>query len=243
MARRQARRNSNRQGNSPCRILQCTPGGTAPLHQVPDTPRTWVGGRGDDQIDARPGHVHSPTTQGKSAQGVRGEARRGGCAGCPLKYRVAINAGAGRKVWTWRATTQGRSTRAIGGEGAHDVHRSNDRGVSKLDLMRVILRQPRPEHVPRELRLSPGSRLVLLAIIDHCDHEEVVTRCRISKRALARATGIDRSIVFSRHVPELVEAGYVVREPSTEDGFGGFSLVLSTFNRLHAINQSRADSA
>ena len=130
--------------------------------------------------------------------------------------------------------------RTVPAEGARVGHHPSGGGVSKPELMRVILRQPSPDHVPEELRLTPLSRLVLLAIIEHCIQDDVVSRSRISKRALARAAGIDRSIVFSRHVPELVEAGYVVREPSDEDGFGGFSLVLSTFNRLHAIIQSRA---
>ena len=96
--------------------------------------------------------------------------------------------------------------------------------VTPLELAFVILRQPDEEHVPPELRLPPLCRLVLLAIIHRSSHDSGVLRSEISRRELAKATGIDRSKIFSRYLPVLEKAGYVVRERTTLTKPGGSGL-------------------
>ena len=118
------------------------------------------------------------------------------------------------------------------------AHPSTWQGVTPLELAFVILRQPDEEHVPPELRLPPLCRLVLLAIIHRSSDDSGVLRSEISRRELAKATGIDRSNIFSRYLPVLEKAGYVVRERTTLTRPGGFRLEISTFERLYAITQS-----
>ncbi len=107
----------------------------------------------------------------------------------------------------------------------------------RLELNRLALRQPDSRHVPVDLHLSPPSRLVLLAIIDRCVYDDGVVRSEISRRALARATDIERSVIFSHLIPELETAGYLVRERATQSRPGAFRLLIPTFERLNAVIQ------
>ena len=117
------------------------------------------------------------------------------------------------------------------------VAQTASQGVTPLELAHVILEQPDEEHVPPELWLPPLCRLVLLVVIHRSNDDLGVLRCEISRRELAKATGIDRSNIFSRQIPVIEEAGYLVRERSTLAKPGGFRLVLPTFERLYAITQ------